>query len=162
MDGTNIRIGWDGKEVKFGGRSNNAQLHADLVQRLYELFLFSKDKFSVFEYGVTLYGEGYGAGIQKGGGNYQDKKDFVLFDVKINDFWLQREDIEDIANTFDIEIVPIIGNGTLESMVSIAKKGLISGWGNFQAEGIVARPSTELIARNGQRIITKIKCKDFQ
>ena len=36
-----------------------------------------------------------------------------------------------------------------------------STWGDFEAEGIVARPKTELMARNGSRLITKIKCRDF-
>jgi len=40
--------------------------------------------------------------------------------------------------------------------------GFMSAWGEFKAEGIVARPSIELIARNGKRIITKIKHKDFE
>ena len=35
-------------------------------------------------------------------------------------------------------------------------------WGDFQAEGYVARPSIELHTRGGDRIITKIKCKDFR
>lgn len=45
--------------------------------------------------------------------------------------------------------------------VKIAKKGFNSEWGNFFAEGIVAKPEVELFARNGQRIITKIKYKDW-
>jgi len=36
--------------------------------------------------------------IQKGGGNYiADGVDFVLFDVWINGIWLERENVEDIA-----------------------------------------------------------------
>ena len=46
-------------------------------------------------------------------------------------------------------------------MVENVKKGFISKWGDFQAEGIVARPQVELKARNGKRVITKIKNKDF-
>ena len=38
IDGTNIRIMWDGKEVVFGGRSDNAQLYVKLIMRLDELF----------------------------------------------------------------------------------------------------------------------------
>lgn len=43
----------------------------------------------------------------------------------------------------------------------MARLGFKSTWGDFQAEGIVARPSVELKNRAGERIITKIKCKDF-
>ena len=60
-----------------------------------------------------------------------------------------------------IQVVPIIGAGTLGEMVAMTKDGFQSQWGNFIAEGIVARPSVELNTRNGQRIITKIKHKDF-
>ena len=108
-----------------------------------------------------MYGEGYGAKIQKGGGNYRPEQDFVLFDIKIGDWWLQRPDIEEIANQLDIDIVPIIGSGTLEDMIAMTEKGFHSRWGKFDAEGIVARPAVELKARNGGRIITKIKHKDF-
>lgn len=43
----------------------------------------------------------------------------------------------------------------------MTRKGIKSQWGDFIAEGIVARPATELLTRNGERIITKIKHKDF-
>jgi hypothetical protein len=39
--------------------------------------------------------------------------------------------------------------------------GVKSWWGDFDAEGIVARPQVELFTRAGHRIITKLKCKDF-
>ena len=111
---------------------------------------------------MCLYGEGFGAKIQKGGGNYRKDQGFVLFDVVIDGIFLKREDVEDIANKLDIESVPIVGYGTLEDAVKTAKEGFCSNWGPFKAEGIVARPSVELLDRRGYRVITKIKCKDFQ
>jgi len=57
--------------------------------------------------------------------------------------------------------VPIVGRGTLHEFVRWGERGFISSWGNFQAEGLVARPSVELRDRDGSRIITKIKHKDF-
>ncbi len=168
VDGTNIRIMY-GDGIKYGGKTDNAQLHNDLIQRLHDIFDCQLDRFkeqfpnptdSPTE--VCFYGEGYGAGIQKGGGNYQEHKDFVLFDVKIGGWWLQRADVDDIAIKFGLKIVPIIGKGTLDNMVEMVRKGFNSQWGNFEAEGIVARPKTELFTRNGKRIITKIKQKDFK
>lgn len=166
VDGTNIRVMWNGKSVTFGGKTDNAQLYVPLFDKLSSLFdttpkrkLF-KDKFGEDE--VCLYGEGYGARIQKGGGNYNpDGVDFVLFDVRIGDWWLQRKDVEDIAVTLGIKVVPIIGEGTLLEAVEAVKGNLKSQWGDFMAEGLVCRPSTELKARNGKRIITKIKRRDF-
>ncbi len=163
VDGTNIRIMFDGEQITFGGKTDRAQIPAFLVTRLNELFGGLNELFgSLFSDGICLYGEGYGAKIQKGGGNYRSNQDFILFDIKIGDWWLQYKDVVDIAQTLGLDIVPIIGNGTLHGMVEMAKEGFNSTWGDFRAEGIVARPATELKARNGQRIITKIKCKDFQ
>jgi len=159
VDGTNIRVYFKDGKVTFGGRTDQAQIPATLFTRLNEVF--TPDKFEGFK-DVCLYGEGYGAKIQKGGGNYRADQDFVLFDIKIGEYWLQRPDLEGIADKLGIDIVPILGEGTLIDMVEWAKEGLRSTWGPFEAEGYVARPATELKARNGQRIITKIKCRDFR
>ena len=99
--------------------------------------------------------------LPKGGGNYGPTQDFVLFDVKIGEWWLERPNIEDIATKLGLRVAPIIGEGTLLEMVELARKGITSQWGNFAAEGIVARPKCELRTRNGERIITKIKTCDF-
>lgn len=163
VDGTNIRVMYDGKEIAFGGKTDNAQIPALLIKKLQDRFLTQVQKFAEkFDSDVCLYGEGYGAKIQKGGGNYRQDQDFVLFDVKIGEWWLQREDVEDIANFLGLDIVPVIGEGNLIEMVEQAKKGFNSVWGDFLAEGIVARPKTELRTRSGERLITKIKHKDFR
>ena len=38
VDGTNIRVYWDGHTVTFGGRTDNAAIPAELVTRLNFLF----------------------------------------------------------------------------------------------------------------------------
>lgn len=162
VDGTNIRVMCENGRITFGGKTERAQIPAKLGNRLNETFLPLAGLFAeVFnEAEVCLYGEGYGAKIQSGG-NYRQDQDFVLFDVKIGDWWLQRADVEDVAKKLGIDIVPIIGEGTIADMIKMTKEGFNSVWGNFRAEGIVARPKTELKTRNGNRLITKIKCKDF-
>lgn len=163
VDGTNIRVMYDGIRITFGGKTNNAQIPAPLGNRLNEIFLPLVEMFgSVFRgSSVCLYGEGYGAKIQKGGGNYRSDQGFVLFDVKVGEWWLQRADVEDVAKKLGVDIVPIIGEGTLYDAVSVVKYGIMSVWGRFNAEGIVARPKVELKTRSGERIITKIKFRDF-
>ena len=163
VDGTNIRVMMNGGKITFGGKTDNAQIPATLVARLNERFLpLSADWINEnLGSSVCLYGEGYGAKIQKGGGNYREDQDFVLFDVKIGDWWLQRKDIEGIAEKLGVAVVPIIGTGTLYGAITLARAGLKSTWGDFDAEGIVARPEIELKTRSGHRIITKIKCRDF-
>ncbi len=159
VDGTNIRVHWNGSTVRFGGRTDNAQIPATLGAKLMDLF--PAEKFTNFEE-VTLYGEGYGVKIQKGGGNYKsDGVDFALFDVMIDGWWLKREDVEDISDKLEIGIVPVLGGGTLNDAVYMARKGFDSVWGAFPAEGLVLRPRVELKTRSGHRIITKIKLRDF-
>lgn len=173
VDGTNIRVMLKDGGITFGGKTDKAQTPAQLVARLSERFsayrhcsvpLATKMQ-EMFGCDACLYGEGYGAKIQKGGGNYRQDQDFVLFDILVSnaeyDWWLQRADVEDVAQKLGLDVVPVIGEGTLHDAVAAAKNGIVSAWGNFQAEGIVARPKTELRTRSGQRIITKIKCRDF-
>jgi hypothetical protein len=166
VDGTNIRVivypTITGGDIKFGGKTDDAQIPAFLVDKIQQRFLPQKAHLNeAFPEGGCLYGEGYGAKIQKGGGNYRADQDFVLFDVKVGDWWLQRDAVADVATTFGLDVVPVIGRGTLADMIAMAHAGFNSSWGDFRAEGIVARPSCELRSRNGSRIITKIKHKDF-
>lgn len=168
LDGTNIRAMYDGERITFGGKTDNASIPAKLLNNLNAFFLPLKDKFKeIFKTeegivcNVCLYGEGIGLGIQSGG-NYSADQKFVLFDIKIGEWWLQRKDVEDIANKLGLEVAPIIGTGTLADATALAKLGIKSTYGNFQAEGIVARPIIELFTHGGHRIITKIKCKDFK
>lgn len=166
VDGTNIRIYWDGHRVSFGGRTDNAQIPAHLINRLNDLFggetneqLFEQ-KFGECE--VELFGEGYGIKIQNGG-LYRDDVDFILFDVMINGNYQPRESVEDIAKYFGIDIVPIVLEGTLQDGVDYVlnnRKSIIAKNG-AEIEGFVGRPKMELNDRTGKRVIVKIKYRDF-
>ncbi|KKK76026.1 hypothetical protein LCGC14_2867840 [marine sediment metagenome] len=166
VDGTNIRImcAAHGYSVTFGGKTDNAQIPAFLVSELEQTFHALRPRrvlAEIFPDSGCLYGEGYGAKIQKSGGNYRSDQGFVLFDVNVGEWWLQRADVEDVASKLGLDVVPTIGCGTLRNMVERVREGFSSAWGSFPAEGIVARPETELCTRGGKRIITKVKCKDF-
>lgn len=167
IDGTNIRIIWDGYRVYFAGRTEKAQIPAELGNRLFELFGGGKNE-QIFEqkFGnipITLYGEGYGKGIQSGG-LYSDIQDFILFDVKINDNWQERENVEKIAEYFGIKTVPIVLTGTLEDGVKFVKNKPLSQITKkeYLMEGIVGRTTKELKDRSSNRIIVKIKVCDFE
>ncbi len=110
---------------------------------------------------VTLYGEGHGAGIQKGGGNYSATPEFVLFDVLIGGFWLLRVDVEDVAQKLGLRVVPLVLTGTLHDAIKTVRSGLTSGWGNFPAEGLVGVPAAGLLDRAGRRLMVKVKRADF-
>jgi ATP-dependent RNA circularization protein (DNA/RNA ligase family) len=159
VDGTNIRVIWDKNGVGFGGRTDRAQIPAALLLRLKELF--PPEKFKDLP-PLCLYGEGYGAKIQKGGGKYiSDGVDFVLFDVLIDGWWLRYEDVHDIASKLGIQVVPTRCCCGISGAIAHLD-GMKSAWGDFLAEGLVLKPVVELKTRAGHRIITKMKQKDFE
>ena len=97
-----------------------------------------------------------GMKIQKGGGRYiKDEVSFILFDVKIDKWWLRRPDIEEIAGDLAIKVVPVI------EYVSNGYKSLIAEDTTYDAEGLVLKTDLGLLDRSGQRIIAKIKARDF-
>ncbi len=166
VDGTNIRVYWDGHSVSFGGRTDNAQIPAHLINRLNELFggetnaQMFEQKFG--ETTVELFGEGYGAKIQNGGG-YRSDVDFILFDVLISDNYQPRESVEDIAKYFGIDVVPIVLEGTLQDGVDyvLNNRNSIVAKNGALIEGLVGRTKVETRDRCGKRNIVKIKYRDF-
>jgi hypothetical protein len=169
IDGTNIRVIWNGKNVRFKGKTDNAQIPSILIESLQDTFTIEKMKkcFPDAE-NICLYGEGYGKKIQKGGNYLPDKVSFILFDVKRfvvpSIWWLNRKSNEDIAKKLDIDIVPIIGIWTLEQAIEYVKNGFkstIAHNKDYLAEGLVMKPEIDLFNIYGERIITKIKHKDF-
>lgn len=166
IDGTNIRVVWDGHKVTFFGRTDKAQIPTELANRLFELFggeaneQIFEQKFGNTE--VMLCGEGYGKKIQGVGSLYKDTQDFILFDVMIDGNWQPRESVADIADYFGIDCVPIVFSGTICQAVDYIKTKPMSTIGTAPMEGLVGRPEVELQDRTGKRIIIKIKVKDFE
>jgi hypothetical protein len=182
VDGTNIRVmfsaaspGWyqsTGLAIyqHYNGRTDNAQMPSGLVQYLTDTFRFTQDNLhEIFRVGeaevfpdVCLYGEGYGAGIQKVGSLYGPTKKFVLFDVKIGNTWLTYDNVVDIAFKMGIDVVPTRYICNIPTAISFVQGGFKSNWGDFNAEGLVGQPLVSLFNRRGGRIITKIKTVDFE
>jgi hypothetical protein len=170
IDGTNIRVIWDGYRVSFAGRTDNTQLPPRLLAFLTATFggpdnerLFEQ-KFG--EANVVLYGEGYGAGIQRGG-NYRDDQALILFDVKIDGLFLLHNSVEDIANYFGVDVVPLVATGwSIYEAIDLVSDGYHSHWQNnpntvHYAEGLVGVTAPGLLNRRGERIAVKIKRRDL-
>ena len=178
IDGTNIRIELessgnpeDGIIMSFKGRTDKAIIPEHLLTKLN--WLFDRERLmEVFnitdetqDYNITLYGEGYGAKIQKGGNYISNDVNFILFDVKIGKWWLDRESIKDIANKLGINVVPLMGYMTIPEAVEYVKKGFkstIAENKDYDAEGLVLKTPCGLLKRDGERLITKIKTVDFR
>lgn len=172
VDGTNIRIDLRADEagndcVTFGGRTASAQIPADLINYLQRTFTVEKmaglrkdeDRVS-----ITLFGEGYGPGIQKGGGMYRKDKAVILFDALIADrWWLEYDVVVEMGARLDVPVVPELGVWgldeirssvpTLRSVVAIEAR---------EAEGVVCRPIETLYDKHGKRLTIKLKASDFR
>jgi hypothetical protein len=175
VDGTNIRCIWereisDGEmgrpeRLSFGGKTDNAQMHADLIKWLCEHVTAEKMR-SVFpDSDAVIYGEGYGAGIQKGGGDYSPEKKLIVFDVLVDGkWWMNDEQMRDIAAKLGLDAVPDFGEMTLEQATELVRAGFKSrcavNAGKY-SEGLVGRPLETLFDKKGHRLIAKLKTKDF-
>lgn len=163
VDGTNIRVIWDGERVSFGGKTNNAQIPTPLLDHLLAVFTDAAVG-SALKGPLVLYGEGYGPKIQSGG-RYADGARFVLFDALAGETWLERDTVHEIGGVLGVPVVPIIGRGTPAEAVAMVRDGftsLIADDPTLVAEGIVMRPAVELLDRRGKRVIAKVKHKDFR
>ena len=169
VDGMNIRVTLEDGTVTFGGKTDNAMLPPKLSAWLGATFNPLVDlMYEMWPAGAVLYGEGYGAKIQKAGHLYGPDQKFVLFDVRVRDvnghhWWLRQEDVTDVAKRLGIERAPFIGYSTLWHAIAVMRDdALPSAWGDFPAEGVVARPKHELVDRAGNRIIAKLRRIDYQ
>lgn len=168
IDGTNIRIEWDGHQISFKGRTDKAEIPSKLFQYLNETF---DDKFeSVIEqtFGenkFVLYGEGYGGKIQKGTQHYRKDESFIAFDIAVNDRFINRNDFVGICLKHKISYVSLMTTGTLQEGINYIKHGVENGFLNYHGkeylEGLVAKPEIDLYDDRGNRIITKILTKDI-
>jgi len=166
IDGTNIRVIWDGQKVEFRGRTDKAVIPTPLREYLEGVFTVENlgGCFTDPAAPVILYGEGYGKKIQKGHNYISDGVGFILFDVKIGAWWMTRETVEAVGKVLGVPVAPLVGEGTLEDAIDLVKAGftsLISENREYMAEGVVVRPAVYMFARNGRRIIAKIKHRDF-
>ena len=165
IDGTNVRILWDGFRITFGGRTDRAEMHGNLTACLNELF---KDKEPLFEelFGespAVLFGEGFGPGIQKNGARYGDKVQFAMFDVAIDDYYLRPADARAIGTKLGVPQVPAVGPrySDLSGAIWMIEQGFLSSYGDFEVEGVVGVTNMGLLDRRGHRLSVKIKGCDF-
>ena len=174
--------------VRFAGKTDNAQIPPKLLKFMEENYPKEKvfaalglkefipteeweSEHNWLEYDqipniYTIYGEGYGVGIQKAGGNYiKDGVGFIVFDVKVNDIYLKTDVRDEIATKLGAPIVPFIGYFTLDEAIDFVRKGFVSTISEnreYMAEGLVLRTDLGLRNRMGKRLIVKIKYEDFQ
>lgn len=159
LDGQNLRVHWNGEQALWNGKSNKFVPAKELSKYMNETFAeelfeekFGRDK------RVTLFGEHMGPKSQ-GNELGLNKDQFVLFDVLIGETWLEYDQVQDIANFFNIYTPASFGEVSimsLKDLINVVASGKYSSW-----EGIVAHPMGRLRDQKGNRIIVKIKNKDY-
>ena len=181
IDGMNIRVtcGWNNPfflsvnpkanlefHLEFGGRTDAAVFPPGMQETLQTLF--TREKLEAVFSGsrpkkVIFYGEGYGPKIQQGG-YYARTIGFVLFDIWIDGWWLERDNVKGIAASMGLEMVPEIGIMREEDIVEYVRGQPMSIFAKVEPhvmEGVVCRPEPLMLFRNGKQIIWKLKCKDI-
>jgi hypothetical protein len=180
IDGTNIRVIITLSGIEVRGRGDNAQLHPHLVDAVKSLFDHEKSVlyFTAYrgkdlpdDWSVTFYGEGYGAGIQKGA-VYSPSKRFRCFDLMLGvDWWLDDEEMRRICADLNIPVVPHLGYfqsipTTHKELAALIPFSLVAqaeaGSDSTPAEGVVAKPRVVLKDRHGDRIVWKLTFREFK
>ena len=174
--------------IRIAGKTDNAQIPKNLLKHMQEKYTNEKilgalglkefipvnewksnynwDDYSKIPAIYTIYGEGYGEGIQSGGWYIKGGNEFIVFDVKVNDIYLKTEARDEIATKLGAPIVPFKGYFTLDEAIDYVRKGFRSVVAENpevkMAEGLVLRTDLGLRNRMGNRLIIKIKYEDFQ
>ena len=166
VDGTNIRIIWDGYKIEIKGRTDNAQFQGELYDTLSQMFL-TKEMEYVFEQifenkEVVIYGEGYGPKIQAGGGLYSDKPKFIVFDINIDGHYLKRANVLDICEKLNLDVVPELFSGTIDEAKKFVSKHPSSTINEkHEMEGLVLELPLEIFDKNGNPLKCKVKYRDM-
>ena len=174
--------------IRIAGKTDNAQIPKNLLKHMQEKYtnekilgalglkefipvsewksMYNWDDYSKIPTIYTIYGEGYGEGIQSGGWYIKGGNEFIVFDVKVNDIYLKTEARDEIATKLGAPIVPFKGYFTLDEAIDYVRNGFRSVVAESpevkMAEGLVLRTDLGLRNRMGDRLIVKIKYGDFQ
>lgn len=164
IDGTNIRVYWNGKRFEFSGRTNESEIPKAIVTILeekfdYDMELVFEQKFGNKE--VYLFCEGYGGKIQ--GKIYDCEESIIGFDIMIENIYLEKEVSKQLFNELGIKFVKQIEFNNLKDAIDYVKNNNKSlEHPNCYLEGLVVYPIKRIYDHMGNRIIIKIKRKDLE
>jgi hypothetical protein len=164
VHGTSAHISWKPEQDKVIFFSGGAE-HSNFIKLFDEEAL--KEKFKkLFNVDTTVFGEAYGGKCQGMSHTYGKELDFIVFDVKVGDTWLNVLNAEDVANKLNLMFVPYERITTdLEAIDRERDRdslvGAMKGNRGKMREGVVLRPLEEYKKSNGSRVIVKHKRNEF-
>lgn len=170
IDGTNIRVFYDGHRVSWSGRTDKAVLPKEVEHVLKSTFGDSEVLFEqIFgDKQVILFMECYGGKIQ--GGIYGGTERLIGFDIMVGDMYLDKQCIEPIFKRFGVPTVDFMEIQGLQWVINEVKDAgeqpncYISPYCEkctTTIEGFVCVPARRLYDNQGNRIIVKIKVRDL-
>ena len=162
MDGTSVilSVGKNGDE--FYGRTAKSQFTPAMAQYL-ETALTSACA-NLYDHGIEeadIYAELFGEGIQ---GNPHGMRGMYLnvFDVRIGGFWLDLDNMTDVARKAGLNSVAVMGVTDISGAVKYVRDEQVGITGQLgYVEGVVARTRKYLYDNQGNRLTWKLKRSDF-
>ena len=170
LDGTNTRIIIKrNREILIKGRKKASQWHPEVLAFLKDeivpklsdpLFVEPKPSY------IVVFGETVGYKIQ-GSKYFKEKNAFYVFDVaNVYDdkaIWSDAPTVSEFCKDFSLNYVPELGFMNTNEVIELVKKGFKSKVNNKEiAEGVVLKTIPNLYDSQGNRIISKLKHKDFE
>lgn len=168
IDGTSTFLYFDLKNdyPLFGGRTPKTNTSGKWIPRKwFEQKINSvgdrwRDYLNMYDINsLQIFGESYGAGIQKGGGLYGDPS-FRMFDVLVDDtYWLDQGKMTAVSDFFEIGQVPSLGHLTTEEALAMLGRQSEVTEQDRVAEGLVLK--TPMFDSRGDRVMCKMKVRDI-
>ena len=164
IDGTSVGLKWDGERISFIGHTDKSQFcprYLEYLQNRFGTPEFESCVEAIFgDRPVTIYGEGISKDYNVHYG-FPDGE-FIMYDIQFDSgFYAERQFVWKVAEKLAIK-VPFEEKMTLQSAIDFVKTRPQSKLDSKnKMEGLVLRPLVELYDNHGERLITKIKVKDF-
>lgn len=172
MDGTNLRIIWDGHRAEYRGRTDRAQFSDGQT-----VFLDEKIKSPAFEelleqtFGNTeavLYGELIGNKLQ-GNPHKVDGYEIRVYDAFVAGWWLLPASVDELASDLGLGSAEIIVVAPIGHMHRVMKN-IASMTEAFEGEaepfeyleGIVGTAPGSVLGRNGSILRVKLKLENYK
>lgn len=163
VHGTSANISWKEGKVSYfpGGESLSKFKSLFNEERLVKHFT------ELGHEEVVVYGEAYGGSCQKMSYMYGPELRFIVFDVFINNIWLDVPNMDEVATRLEQEVVPwrkivcdlaAIDNERDRPSEVAVRRGFTE---EHIREGVVLRPLAEMFNRYGERMIVKHKHEKF-
>lgn len=164
IDGTSVGIVWDGERISFVGHTEKSQFCPRYLEYLQNSFGTSEFESVIEEvFGdspVTIFGEGISRDYNVHYGFPEGN--FIMYDIQNPDgTFYNRDAVKEIAKKLDL-LYPWEEMMTLKEAVDfiMGRPQSVLCAGN-KMEGLVLRSPVELYTNNGDRVICKVKVKDF-